>query len=77
MKLLRSLVLAGAGLAALNRGPIKFDEKRKVTVSLGYGLSNKIIKKFPEYSKISPIVDHLFVDIGMTCMIASIYLGPP
>jgi hypothetical protein len=68
-----STLLLGIGccsLAILHRGNTHFDHNKGITVAKGNGVASKIIKKFPKYSRISPVVDHTLAGIGLPAVIA-------
>lgn len=50
---------ACAVLGYAHRGGFSYDKERRMHVSVGNGLSAKIIKKFPSYRRIFSAVDHL------------------
>ncbi|MFA6072504.1 MAG: hypothetical protein WC758_00125 [Candidatus Woesearchaeota archaeon] len=66
-----SAIVGAACVASicLNRGDTYFDEKRKIMVSVGNGLSTKIIKKFPNYKHVSSSIDHFLEGFGGTLLI--------
>lgn len=56
-------------LGILHRGTEKPSSARFVNISDGNGLSSKIIKFYPNYRHLSPIVDHLVAGIGATAAV--------
>ena len=62
-----SLVLGAmtALMALKHRGDDEFDTERGVSVAKGNGISSKIIKKCPSYSKVSPTIDHVLAGVSL------------
>ena len=55
-----------------HRGDDRYSKLRKINISDGSGWSAKIIKKFPKYSVLSPVVDHVMAGVGLTLGIGGI-----
>lgn len=58
--------VASTALAIAHRGSYEYNDKRAISVSIGNGISSKLIRHVPDYRKISAGVDHLIASYGFT-----------